>query len=279
MAFTQQMTWIKEWFNVLDLETAVARLKAGSLPSRPLCITFDDGYADNYAVAAPILKRMQLPATFFVATRFLDGGIMWNDAVIESIRAARMDEMDLSHLGLGRYPLQSIDRRRQAIDDILGRIKYLPASERAATVDRIVALSGATLPTALMMTSDQVRELRADQMGIGAHTDSHPILAREAGGVARKEIEVGKRRLEEITGGSVRLFAYPNGKPGQDYVPEHVRMVRELGFDAAVTTAWGTAGSGADVYQLPRFTPWDASKLRFGLRLMQNAARARAIRV
>ena len=66
------------------------------------------------------------------------------------------------------------------------------------------------------------------------------------------------------------LFAYPNGKPGEDYLPRDVALVRELGFDAAVSTAWGASGHGSDPFQLQRFTPWDRTKARFGLRLLRN---------
>jgi hypothetical protein len=46
--------------------------------------------------------------------------------------------------------------------------------------------------------------------------------------------------------------------------------VRRAGFDAAFSTAWGAATAGADVFQLPRFTPWDRTRTRFGLRLLRN---------
>jgi hypothetical protein len=76
--------------------------------------------------------------------------------------------------------------------------------------------------------------------------------------------------LEQLLGERVGLFAYPNGKPGTDYSPESVQIVRELGFDAAVSTTWGAARSGTDPFQIPRFTPWDRSKLRFGARFAGN---------
>jgi hypothetical protein len=77
----------------------------------------------------------------------------------------------------------------------------------------------------------------------------------------------------------VRLFAYPNGKPGRDYSREHVDMVRELGFEAAVSTAWGVGHAASDPYQLPRFTPWDKTPGRFALRLLHNTFRTGAERV
>ena len=64
--FTMQMELLSRRFNVLPLAEAVQRLQSNSLDSRSACITFDDGYADNYTIALPILKRHGLTATFFI---------------------------------------------------------------------------------------------------------------------------------------------------------------------------------------------------------------------
>ena len=95
VGFEACMRWVNGWFNVLPLTEAVARLYAGMIPSRALAITFDDGYADNEALAAPILKRLGMTATFFVSTGFLEGGCMWNDRVIEAVRASECAQIDL----------------------------------------------------------------------------------------------------------------------------------------------------------------------------------------
>jgi peptidoglycan/xylan/chitin deacetylase (PgdA/CDA1 family) len=84
------------------------------------------------------------------------------------------------------------------------------------------------------------------------------------------EIVTGKRRLETILGETIDFFAYPNGKPGRDYLTSHRSMVEKAGFTAAVTTAPGVARGGADLFQIPRFTPWDRSKWRFGVRMLRN---------
>jgi peptidoglycan/xylan/chitin deacetylase (PgdA/CDA1 family) len=271
--FEWQIGVLDRWFRVLPLGEAVARLRAGTLPPRAACVTFDDGYADNATVALPILRRRGVPATFFVATAFLDGGRMFNDGVIETVRRARGETLDGGSAGLGRLPIATLAQRRAAIDRLIGALKYLPVSRRQACVDALAAACGSTLPDDLMMTSDQVRELRAGGMEIGGHTRTHPILAGLEPEQARREIEEGRRRVEAIIGEPVRLFAYPNGKPRQDYRREDVAAVRDLGFDAAVSTAWGVSSPRSDVFQLPRFTPWDRTPGRFLLRLWRNTFR------
>ena len=262
--------WLANWFNILPLERAVPQLRAGTLPARAACITFDDGYADNHAVALPILQRHGLTATFFIATGFLDGGRMWNDTIIETARRSTLAQLDLSSLGLGRHPLGAIAQRQAAISALIGQIKYRPFAERVALTEQLAAQAQVRAPDDLMMTSHAVKAMRHAGMGIGAHTVSHPILARLTDAQARDEIGQSKQYLEQLLGERVGLFAYPNGKPGEDYAPASVEVVRGLGFDAAVSTQWGTSASGDDHFQLRRFTPWDQTRLRFGARLLRN---------
>jgi peptidoglycan/xylan/chitin deacetylase (PgdA/CDA1 family) len=274
--FDRHMEQLAGCFRIIRLSDAIQGLRRGKLPPRAACITFDDGYADNAEVALPILKKHGISATFFVAAGFIDGGRMWNDTVIELIRHTSAGIIDLSSLGLGKFEIETIPQRRQAIEYLLGELKYLPPDIRQSKVEGMVALVPATPSGSsgdLMMTSDQVRVLHQAGMEIGGHTTSHPILARMENSAARADIAHGKEILEGIIRVPVRLFAYPNGKPGQDYLPDHVRMVRHLGFDAAVSTAHGAARMDSDLYQLPRFTPWDRGPVRLTLRMVQNMLR------
>ena len=271
--FERQMRWAGSLFNVLPLSEAIDRLFAGTLPSRALAVTFDDGYADNETLAAPILKRLGMSATFFVATGFLGGGCMWNDQVIEAIRDCEAGELDLTSFGLARFPLASTEARRVAISNTLKGIKHFEPARRQAVTDAIVALAGAKPSPALMMQPGQLRSLRALGMAVGAHTVTHPILTRLDPTAAFAEMRDSKEELERILREPVGLFAYPNGVPGQDYAAEHARMARECGFGGAVSTAWGAGSASSDRFQLPRFTPWDRTRFRYGARLLANLAR------
>lgn len=265
--FEARARWVAANFDVMPLLDAVRALRENRLPRRALAITFDDGYADNHDLALPVLRRLGVPATFFIATGFLDGGCMFNDVVIEAVRQARNPDLDLDDLELGRHRLGSDEERRRAIERILSRLRYFDLKRRNGVALEIARRAGARVPTELMMTSDQVRALHAAGMGVGAHTVNHPILAGIPLDEARKEMSEGRARLEQIIGAPVKLFAYPNGKPMRDYRGEHAALARELGFEGAVSTAPGAARSGDDPYQIPRFTPWDRPNWRFGLRL------------
>ena len=272
--FSEICRWVDSMFTVLPLDAAVQRLRNGTLPERALAITFDDGYADNRHVAMPILRSRGLPATVFVATGFLDGGCMWNDIVIEAFRRSNCLVADLRDLvpQVQAAPLQlsTVSQRRAGLEAVIAAVKYLEADHRLQVVRRIAERLEVSVPTNLMMTSDEVLELRRAGLQIGAHTVSHPILAKLPPEGMRREMKDSKDFLERLLGERVGLFAYPNGKPVEDYDDRAVTLARELGFDAAVTTDHGAASTRTDPYQVPRFTPWDRTPLRFGLRMLGN---------
>lgn len=269
--FERLMRFVSRIFRVMTLGEAVTCLANDSLPSRALVITFDDGYADNAEVALPILQRCGLTASFFVSTGFLDGGRMWNDSVIECLRACPHWELDLKSFGLGRFALTGPAERRRVIETLLPRIKYLSLAEREDAITRLQQLCGvAALPTNLMMRSEQLRAMHRSGMEIGAHTVKHPILTTLSTAEAEYEITQGRRQLESIIDAPIDMFAYPNGKPSRDYDYSHVLLLKDLGFRGAVSTAPGVGRSGDDLFQLPRFTPWGNSMATWATRLLLN---------
>lgn len=276
--FDELCAWLAGWFNVLPLDEAADRLSRKALPARALCITFDDGYEDNCSIAMPILRRHGLTATFFIATGFLDGGRMWNDTVIESLRHAPGDRLDLQGLpgaSLSVYPITSVADRRKAVEQILEVVKYLSVDQRLQVVAEIARRAGVEPRSDLMMSSQQVRDMRAAGMQIGAHTVTHPILAKLDPVAIEAELRQSKTTLEALLGEAVTVLAYPNGKPGRDYGPDAVEAARRLGFKCAVSTTPGVAQADSDVYQLPRFTPWDRTRLKFGARIAKSMLQTR----
>jgi peptidoglycan/xylan/chitin deacetylase (PgdA/CDA1 family) len=267
--FAAQMDLIAENFHVLRLSDAAHRLRSGTLPPRAVSITFDDGYSNNLRVAQPILAQRALPATVFVAPGFLGDGRMFNDTIVECIRRAPA-ELDLSKAGLSTFLLADMTSRRNAITNIIGALKYLECKERHARAQLIAEIVGAELPTDLMMNASEVRAAYHGGLEIGAHTVNHPILARLEPDAAEDEILKSRHQLQEITGGSVTSFAYPNGRPNSDYGAQHVAVVKKAGFELAVSTAWGAATIQSDPFQLPRIAPWDRDAIRFAGRMLRG---------
>lgn len=265
--FEKHMSVLSRCYRPMPLHEATRRMYEGSLPRGSVCVTFDDGYADNYSVALPVLKKYGIPATLFVATGYLDGGRMWNDTVIESVRRASEDVLKLPEIGLPVLPLASIADREMAARKIVLALRRLPPGERADHTEALATAIGEELPDDLMLSSSQLAGMHESGVEVGAHTVTHPVLSRVPAEVAAREIADSKHRLRDILGSEVVGFAYPNGHPGIDFDKSHVRLVANCGFTYAVTTARGSCSASTDRFQLPRLDPWSREYFRFGLRV------------
>ncbi len=191
-AFNWQMALFSKYFNVLPLHEALEKMANDTLPPRAVCITFDDGYANNYTNALPVLSANQLSATFFIASGYLDGGRMWNDSVIESIRILESTDLDLAAIGLGNYDISTPGKKADAALAVLQSLKHLLPEIRAQYTGYIASMVK-KLPDDLMLTSDQLVKLHASGMEIGGHTVSHPILATLSPDAVRQEVTENKK--------------------------------------------------------------------------------------
>lgn len=265
--FAMHMRVIARYFRVAPLRQALVDLQAGTLRCPTVAVTFDDGYADNLEVALPILQQFSIPATVFVAPGFLDGGLMFNDAVTEIFRQAPAGKFDLEQHGLGSWQIEDWVSRRFAASKVIMQIKYLSLEQRRVLIGQLALQAGATLPDNLMLSSEQLRQLHSAGVAIGAHTLNHPILARLDDVEAGQEIRASKAHLEQLLGSPIDLFAYPNGKPGVDYLPQHAQQAAAAGFKFALSTRDAVARTGEPAFEIPRFGPWDRSPLRLLARM------------
>jgi peptidoglycan/xylan/chitin deacetylase (PgdA/CDA1 family) len=114
--FEKFCRFFKRYFTVLSLSEQLAASKAGRDVGGTISITFDDGYKDNIEVAAPILKKCGLPATFFVTTGFIEsktipfwdqhlpkqpGWMSWNDVRALRRQGFEIGNHTVTHLDMG----------------------------------------------------------------------------------------------------------------------------------------------------------------------------------
>ncbi len=267
--FAAQMDLLAECFNVLPLSEALTRLQSRSLPPRAVSVTFDDGYADNLTVAAPIMRERGVRATVFIATDYLDGGIMFNDAIAEAMRRAPAATRSL---GSRSRPAAVARRPRAPRRHPRGWSPNSSTGRRGAR-DRWQPRSfvaRATPPRDLMLTTRAgevaARRRSRDWRAHGDPPDPDSSVGRGRARGHRSQPTV----LEGILGDPVRLFAYPNGRPGEDYDSRHVAIVRELGFRPRCPPPGARSTPGCDRFQVPRVAPWDDSPRRYAARLVKS---------
>ena len=197
--FETQLKYYTEYFNVISLDDYYhQRFRDDKFN---ICLTFDDGFANNHKYVLPLLEQYQIPATFFV-TGIRDAGfdILWNDflaivspADAKSLRATGFDAKREIMQALQPYWPSDIN------DDYW-----------------------------LQMTPEQIRELSASPFAtICCHGYYHNDLAQIPTQDAVKEMIQSKRYLEAITGTSVHAMAFPYGS----YSPAVITEAKAIGFD------------------------------------------------
>lgn len=260
----------REWFVFFRLDEAVARLKLNSLPPRAAVMTFDDGYADWFDYLVPLLQKNSIPATFFITTNQLSRDLpFWHDRIAVAM-CSRGEKPLPKGFDWGSANSNSMSTKiNQRIIEIQEKVKYLTVPDREAA---IVALEEGCVKNEDFRPFKAIDVVRLQEAGfqIGAHSRLHPILTRCTEKEALDEIIGSREDLEVILREPVTAFAYPNGRPGIDYGPEHVRIVKEAGYQLAVTTSSGVATHDTDVYQLPRYAPWGSSSWRRAWQLALN---------
>jgi peptidoglycan/xylan/chitin deacetylase (PgdA/CDA1 family) len=262
----------------IRLGELVRGMRDGTLPDRSVAVTFDDGYADNLTVARSLLHQRRVPATVFIATGQLDGHreFWWDELerlVLElgtlSGFAVRINEKTFQW-DLGETDARSPSTRQQIYCALHGEIRPLPAAEREAVLTELRTQAGTSAtvrPTHRTLRPEEIGDLvDGGLMEVGAHTESHPVLAALSPCAQAQEIRRSKASLENILGREVSSFTYPYGGR-QDYTATTVAAVRDAGFDYACSARAGLVSPGMDRYQLARRVVTDCNGDAFARRL------------
>lgn len=253
-AFSQQVRFSKAHFDVIapgDLPHVLARRRG-----RYLLVTFDDGYRDNYDVAFPILRSERVPATFFVATGFIDSPrVPWWDEIAWMVRSSERREVAMPDWFPAPIQFDAPDREG-AIRTLLRTYKALSVDVTNAYLNDIATATGVERydqheAVNWWMTWDMLREMQAGGMSIGGHTVNHPVLARAPREIQRNEIKGCSRRLATELGEPMRYFSYPVGGAGAFNATTR-DCLKEAGVQYAFSYYAG--------YR--RFTDWDDYDIR-----------------
>jgi len=246
----------------------VRNLMAGTLPANAVALTFDDGYVDNLIAGKPRLAAADIPATVFLATGYLDRSeAFWWDELASLILLGNGPQSfevvirgEALEVDFGTDPparengttrAESLVRRRAALWMLRQALRPLEEEERRLTMVNLRSIFGERNDRAGLgraMTSDEVRTIASDGLvSIGAHTVTHPVLARLGTAACEREIAESKRACEAVIGAPVTAFAYP-----YDFDVKAREAVKAAGFTFACAAQGGAAKATSDIFALPR---------------------------
>lgn len=251
-------TLVSRGFDVIGLDSVAERLvrPAGDRPF--VVLTFDDGYRDNARYAVPLLRRHRVPWTLFVTSDFAEGrGRLWwieLERAIGRLDRVRVPADEAPALDL---PAATAEEKMAAFAALYRRLRAGSEERLLATIAVLCDEAGigvGRMAEELCLSWEELRGLASDPLlTIGAHTITHPMLAKHGEARVRREIGEGRARIEREIGRPVRHLSYPVGDPTSAGMREFA-IARETGFDTAVTTRPGHLfpGHADHLHALPR---------------------------
>ncbi len=246
--FRREMEFVARNFDVVTFNDI--NKNGADYYRRPLVVTFDDGYKDNFDVVLPILKDVGVSAVFFVTTDYIDGkSIPWWDEVMYCGSKA----MGGKYFE-GRKYSEGGKYSARTVEELLAYCKSISDDERIALLNEM-RMDSDLVDNDLMMSWDDVRGLVAAGMEIGSHTVSHPILGNvEDGNKLLFEIFESKKRIEREIEMDVISFSYPVGRMSSAN-DDIVDVVKDAGYKFAVVYEHG-------VNEKVGFEPWRMRRIK-----------------
>lgn len=240
--FEKQMDFVKRHFNPITIDMLDQWLQGvlPELPSRPLLITFDDGYEDAYSNAMPVLHEQKIPAVIFLATGFIESKQIFPwDRVELCFKKTQLTEAVLPILGKREW-LAAKDRNSVSKEWVIAAKQLADDLRQQATEQLLTVLnvSETNLSKIDVLSWLQIREMLNCGISFGGHTCNHPILSKVPIALAKKEVTDSKIKIEQEIAKPVFCFAYPNGH-AEDFNNDVVSELNNAGYRQAFTLVPG----------------------------------------
>lgn len=255
--FLSQMEYLAKNFQVISLNEALSRSKNREFHfDKQVVLTFDDGLKNNFSVVYPVLKRLALPATFFICPGLIESGSwVWAYEIGQRLLSCNRNEFD-NVKSLINVPVNNVDDPNDlpaSVEWILEWMKTLWIGNRKEIENAIRNATKHYAPSVQEeeafdnMTWDQLKMLSKDIITIGSHSISHPILTKISYDEMVYEIVESKKWLETELNRQIELFCYPNG-----IFDEKIVDVVKNNYIAAVGTEPGFSHVQDNFYKMNR---------------------------
>jgi peptidoglycan/xylan/chitin deacetylase (PgdA/CDA1 family) len=230
------------------------------LPKRACAVTFDDGWADNYEFAFPLLQEMNIPATIYLTSDLIGSErLFWPERLSRIVteiarnQTCSWDSECLQWLTDANtsYNFSARPPGRDELAELIAHAKKNTDQENHRLIDNIenTLLIDSTVNQPSLLNWHQIDEmLQSGLIEFGSHTCNHIRLNDDtANEVVIEEITRSKQNIEQHIGQTVNSFCFPNG----DYSPFSLELVKQL-YNSALTTMPGWNTIDTDNYLLRR---------------------------
>ena len=227
-------------YRFISLDEMYEGLVHGTLKEKFIVVTFDDGYRDNLEIAYPILKKLNVPFTIYIATQFPDkGAVLWWYMLEESLLKRSEVRFTLGQNNF-HFHTRNQQEKEQAFSELRSLINQTFDKDRFNDVLSAIFADREENPfdyvESLSLNWEEIAQLSTDPLlTIGAHTIHHYPLTQLSDDELLLEMDGSRKLIADKIGKEVHHFAYPFGKPPEAGLREF-ECAKHLNFKTATTT-------------------------------------------
>lgn len=230
-AFSTQMKYVKENYKPTTFATLLQYLDRGKVPPPgTLIVTFDDGFADNYYNAFPVLRQFDIPATIFLSTGYIDNQEMyWYEKLSYAVMTTTAHSLTIPELAVIQID-ENAASRRSALRALMRHLKQVPDQIRLTVLDDcfnqlLPDHDHIADPRSGPLTWQQITEMSTCGIEFGSHGVFHPVLSKLTDANLKYEMEHSKHRIGTMLEKPVQVIAYPVG--GEEAFDDRVRIAAQ----------------------------------------------------
>lgn len=246
--FEQLLILLRQEFHVVSL-TQLLNQPEDIEGRQRVALTFDDGWSDTFTCAYPLLLRYGIPATVFLCP-----GLMVEGGAIPEERFARVwhwcethQHLDLLLQDLRKWGMTADSSDdRQALSLLLKRLAINAKTLMLSHLETAYGVPDCEARS--LLTWDEVRIMRRNNITFGSHTLHHSTLTAEQQPALDDELRNSREMIESNLGEEVRFLAYPKGAYGSRVI----EAARRAGYSHCFTTQHGSVGRHVNPFAIPR---------------------------
>ena len=260
--FEAQIRNIKDKYNIISMDEVIKLKMAGRpWPEKSIAVTFDDGFMNNFTVALPILKKYEIPTTFYICSGMINTDMMfWVDQIEDCIARCPKKKIEIMLKYKRSFDIDDDDRKIAAINEIKKFCKLANKDTKNKVVNDLIYATGISPSVQAwkdytLMGWDQVQEISNNELFIiGGHTLYHDILSSQPEKNMKLDIATTLSLIEYNTGIKTEHFSYPEGQKNH-YNDAVIDALKDNGIKCCPSAIHGINSRKVDLFHLRRMMP------------------------
>ena len=259
--FKKQIKKIKKYYNPISMDEVIMHKRENiKYPKNTIAITFDDGFKNNYDVAAPILDEHQIPATFYISTGYINSTKMfWVDQIEDCINRTKVDSIVLKlNNKKNIYKLMSRKQKISSLISIKKILKQTNIAQKEKKIKEIIKLtrinpSSDQSENYKKLTKDNVIELSNNRLFlIGSHSVNHESMRLLNPKNLKIEIRGSIKFLSKLINKRITHYSYPEGQLN-DFSKIVINEMSNNNIECCPTALQGSNSHKTDLFKLKRY--------------------------